>query len=81
MFKDSSNSITTSWGETSVTEANTGYSQAVIGDLQADLDRMREERDRWKEIARQTASIASRSPQTFYGRTVEYILAHAEKNA
>lgn len=78
-YKDSSNVyVHLNWEEPAETMPYNEYTASVL-DLQTSLTRMTEERNHWKNVARMVAKIASSSPQTVYGRTVEYILDYAEK--
>lgn len=76
-FKDYSNTrISAPWEESATTMPNNEYT-STINDLQVSVERMTADRDRWREIARMVAKVASSSPQTCYGRTVDHIIEHA----
>ena len=53
----------------------------IIRDLQKSLEEMTAERDKWFRIAQTIAHSATTKPYTYYGRTVDYALRHAEQNA
>ena len=83
--KDFSNNteIFTSWNidRTSVNPPQDSISHAEeISILRKNLELLKLERDKWQNIAKTISWFASKRPHNYYGRTVEYIIDHAEKN-
>lgn len=52
--------------------------EAIINDLQTSLQRMTEERDHWQKVATTLATNAISQPYTYYGRSLDYALSHAQ---
>lgn len=52
----------------------------MLTDLQQSLQRMTEDRDYWKKVATILAINAISQPHTYYGRSLEYVLADAQKD-
>jgi hypothetical protein len=54
---------------------------AIISELEKRLKQITTERDKWATIAKTLARYSCTKPYTYYGRTVDYAIQHAEQNS
>lgn len=55
--------------------------QTQIREMENRIQELKAERDAWHRIATTIARFASAKPHAYYGRSVDFIIQHAEKNA
>lgn len=77
-FKDASNNPHVAQDlQKVVNKMSDSESQASVRDLQVSLEKMTDDRDRWRSIAHRLAENARTSATKYYGRSMDYIMNDA----